>query len=158
MWGYLDHSEITCSDELFAMDRHKGRTAWSYRPETGVIINPAIAVGGERVYLVESTNPETRKVANGRVKLGMLLGKGSQLVALDLRTGRVAWRQAVDLKALQHAIFLSYAEGLLVVSGSRNLVVKGKQVMRYDLRAFDAATGVRRWSTTPDADGPVGGG
>jgi len=156
-WGYLDHSEITCSDELFAMDRHKGRTAWSYRPETGVIINPAIAVGGERVYLVESTNPETRKVANGRVKLGMLLGKGSQLVALDLRTGRVAWRQAVDLKALQHAIFLSYAEGLLVVSGSRNLVVKGKQVMRYDLRAFDAATGVRRWSTTPDADGPVGG-
>jgi outer membrane protein assembly factor BamB len=94
MWR--DNKPVVCSDALFAQNRHTGKTLWIYSPQQGVIINPTIAVGGGRVYWVESTNPETREVANGRINLKMLLGKGSAMVALDMSSGEILWRKPVD--------------------------------------------------------------
>jgi len=160
MWR--DYKPVVCSDHLFALDRHTGKQLWTYAPTEGVIINSTIAVGGSRVYCVQSANPQTRKVADGRIKLDVLLGEGSNLVALDIQTGKILWKKPAALEALQHAIFMSYAKETLVVTGTKNVsVVDGKRV-RYDLCAFSAATGEPLWQTTqtpvPDhiLDGPHG--
>ena len=153
-WGYLDRSEIGCSYELFSFDRHKGRQQWTYTPRTGVIVNPTITIANGRIYFVESANAKTRKTPRDRIPLAELLGKGADVVAVDARTGRTIWRTSVDLKALQHTIFLSHAKGTLLISGSKNVAGGG---MRYDLLALDATTGERRWATTPATNGRAGG-
>ncbi len=145
---WRDFMPVVCSDSLFAHNRRTGEKLWTYTPGAGVIINPTIAVGGGRLYLIESTNPDTHKVANGRIKLDMLLGTGSNLLALDMRTGNVLWKKPAELQALQHIIFLSYAKETLVITGTKNVLVDEKQRVRYDLCAFDAATGESLWKNT----------
>jgi outer membrane protein assembly factor BamB len=141
--GYSPLRPVVCSDSLFAFDRSSGRKLWSYAAAQGVIANPTVAVGDGRVYFVESTNPQTRNVANGRVDLPTLLGKGAELVALDLRSGKALWR-APAKTALQHALYLSFAHGTLVLSGTK---VSGRAI-NYDLHAFDAGTGKAIWEIT----------
>ena len=153
--GYSPNTPVVCSDSLFAYDRGTGRRLWAYVPKAGVIANPTIAVGGGRIYFIESTNPETRTVAAGKMAQPVLLGKGANLVALDTGTGKVVWSRPVQT-ALQHALYLSYAQGKLLLSGSR---VAGRQVA-YDVHAFDAATGKDAWTATYVPPGKVdrGGG
>jgi outer membrane protein assembly factor BamB len=148
---WRDFMPVVCSDAMLAHQRHTGQRLWSYSPDRGVIINSTIAVGGgqtNRVFFVESDNPQTRQVPNGRIPLEVLLGRGSSLVALDLSSGKPAWKKPVDLAALQHVVFLSCADGRLVVTGTRNALVEGSKRVRYDLWAFDAASGDLLWKTT----------
>ena len=145
---WRDSMPVVCSDRLFAVNRHTGKELWTYRPEEGVIVNPTIAVGGGRVYCVGSDNPKTREVADGRIKLDMLLDKGSHLAALDVHTGEVLWKHSARLEALEHVIFLSYAKETLVITGSKNVPRGEKECVRYDLHAFDAATGKPLWQST----------
>jgi len=159
---WRDYQPVVTSDSLFALDRHSGGTRWTYVPEQGVVVNPTLAVGGGRVYFVESTNPESRDVADGRVKLDVLLAHGSNLVTLDMASGKVLWKRPADLDQLQHVVFLSYAQETLLITGTKNVPVGDKQRVRYDLAAFDAATGDPLWQTTqtpiPDhiLEGPHG--
>ncbi len=145
---WRDFMPVVCSDALFAHDRHSGKQLWNYQPGQGVIVNPTIAVGGARIYFVESANPQTRKIPDGRIKLEMLLGHGANLVALDARTGKALWKRSVALEQLQHIVYLSYAKEKLVITGTKNARVDGKERVRYDLCAFDAATGNPLWQTT----------
>jgi len=136
---YGDFKNISTSDYLFCLDRRSGKTLWTY--QSGVIIDPAIAVGGGRIYCLESTNPKAAEDSDGRMKLDVLLGKGSRLVALHAQNGKTTWNKPVDLRALQHVIHLSYARGTVLVLGAKN---KQKTVW-YDLFAFDARTGEPLW-------------
>lgn len=145
---WRDRMPVVCSESLFALDRQTGKKRWDYTPGQGVIINPTIAAGGGRVYFIESANPETREVADGRIKLDALLGRGANLVALDLRTGVKLYSKPAPLEQLQHIIFLSYTQETLLVTGTKNVLVEGKGRVRYDLAAFDAATGDLRWQNT----------
>ncbi len=145
---WRDQQPVVTSDALFALDRHTGRPRWTYTPERGVVVNPTLAVGGGRVYFVESANPETRNVADGRVTLDALLGQGASLVALDSATGDVLWSRPAGLEQLQHVVFLSYARGIVLVTGTKNVTVDGRERVRYDLAAFDAACGDRLWKNT----------
>lgn len=145
---WRDFMPVACSDSLFAHQRRTGDSRWTYTPDQGVIVNPTIAVGGGRVYFVESVNPDTRQLPTGRVTLEALLGRGSNLVALELASGKTLWKKSVDLAALQHIVFLSYAKERLVVTGTKNVVVDGQKRVRYDLAAFDAASGNPHWKTT----------
>ncbi len=145
---WRDFMPVVCSDALFARDRHTGEERWTYTPQKGVIINPTIAVGGGRVYCVESTNPRSRDYADGRVKLDVLLGQGAKLLALDVRTGKPVWQREAPFAALQHIIYLSYAKETLLVTGTKNVLVEGKGRVRYDLHAFEAATGNSLWQNT----------
>jgi len=159
---WRDYQPVVTSGSLFALDRHSGEPRWTYTPAAGVIVNPTIALGGGRVYCVESTNPETRDVPDGRIKLDMLLGKGSKLTAIDLKTGKTLWSEPVDLSQLEHVIFLSYARETLLITGTKNVKIGKKDHVRYDLLALDAATGKRLWQSTetpvPDhiLEGPHG--
>ena len=145
---WRDLQPVVTSDSLFALDRHSGKPRWSYTPRQGVIVNPTIAVGSGRVYCVESTNPKTGDVPDGRIKLEMLLGKGANLTALDLKTGRTLWSEPVDLGQLEHVVFLSYAHDTLLITGTKNVTIDGKRRVRYDLLAFDAASGKPLWQST----------
>ena len=136
---YGDFKDISTSDALFCLNRHTGKRLWSYRG--AAILDPAIAVGSGRVYFIESANPQAAEDADGRMKLDVLLGKGSRLVALDARTGATLWKKKADLRGFQHVVHLSFADATLLVLGSRN---KDRTVW-YDLLAFDAASGALRW-------------
>ena len=84
----------------------------------------------DKVYFIESGNPETLNGAKSRARLAELLGKGSDIVALDVETGRERWRKSIDLKALDHIVYLTCAKDRLLVSGSRNSA-KDKKIGAY---------------------------
>jgi outer membrane protein assembly factor BamB len=159
---WRDLMPVVCSDSLFAHERDSGRKLWGYISDRGVIINPTIALGSGRAYFVESTNPATRRVADGRIKLPTLLSKGADVVALDLRTGRVQWRKPAGLETIEHVLFLSYAHDRLVITGTKNVTTPSGRRVRYDLAVFAADTGERLWAGTqtpvPDniLEGPHG--
>ncbi len=159
---WRDLMPVVCSESLFAYEHDSGRRLWEHVPERGVIINPTIALGGGRAYFVESTNPVTRRVADGRIKLPTLLSKGADLVALDLRTGQVRWRKPAGLETIEHVLFLSYARDRLVVTGTKNVETPSGRRVRYDLAVFAADSGERLWAGTqtpiPDniLEGPHG--
>ncbi|MBN1417546.1 MAG: methyltransferase domain-containing protein [Planctomycetes bacterium] len=155
---YYDDQPIATSDALFAMDRGADpeRVRWIYRREGGsAIINSAIAIGGGCLHLVESRTPEALADPDGRVKLDALVGEGrAMLVSLDLASGEIRWEREIALAPLRHVLFLSYARGTLVVTGTRN---EGGHP-RYDLAAFDAEDGKPLWSNHYGlGDAPVNG-
>ncbi|MFH1732532.1 MAG: PQQ-binding-like beta-propeller repeat protein [Planctomycetota bacterium] len=148
--AYLPLQAIVCSDSIFARDRGTGKLIWTYDSKAGAIPNPSIAIGASHVLFLESANVGTRKTPSGRVSLPALLGKGADLVALDMHTGKVVWKSPVDL-AFQHALYASVAGGKLVLTGSK---VTGGQI-QYDLHAFDAATGKPLWKITYIPEGKL---
>lgn len=147
---WRDKQPVVASDALFAVDPASGKNAWTYRPSEGVIVNPTLTAAADRVYFVESANHSTFDVANGRITLDLLFGKGADLVALELHTGKPVWRTRIDLSALENVVFMSHADDTLVITGSRNAVIEEGQKarVRYDLWAFDAPSGKLLWNTT----------
>jgi len=137
---YFDAKPLATSDYLFCLNRHNGEKLWHYKD--GVIINPAIAVGDEHIYFVESRNPEAMSDSDGRMKPEVLLASGyGYLVALDKQTGDKVWEQSVDFP-FEHVIHLSYASDTLLVVGTRN--EDGHP--RYDLHAFNTNDGSVKWA------------
>lgn len=156
---WRNEQPVVCSTSVFAVDRATGRATWEYPARSGAIINPTFAIGDGRVYFVESRNPQTLASPDGRLELSKLLGQGSQLVALDLKTGAPVWTKAADLTALQHVIYLSYAQETILITGSRYATVPPEETkgrtkpaqlkrVRYDLLAFDGRTGEAKWKAT----------
>lgn len=158
---HYDLTPMVCSDYLFALDRKQGSPRWTYLPQAGVIVNPSIAAGGGRIYFVESADPATRKVTDGRIKLPALLSGGSNLTALDQKSGAVLWKIKADLKDIQNIIHVSYSKEILLVSGSENIQAEknGKKIGEpcYVIRAFNAATGEQLWRTDMTIDTEING-
>lgn len=145
---WRDSMPVVVSDLVMAHGRTDGARRWTYEPAGGVIVNPTITVGGGRMYFVESRSPAAREVADSRVTLRTLFETSAHLVALEVGSGRVLWRRPVELGHLEHIIFLSYAKDILVMTGTKNVVVDQKERVRYDLAAFDARCGDPLWQTT----------
>ncbi|MCA9248260.1 MAG: PQQ-binding-like beta-propeller repeat protein, partial [Planctomycetales bacterium] len=150
---YFDFRQIVTSESLFCLDRDTGAAVWKYEDNPGAIINPTITIGGERIYFVESANTATRAAKKGRATLADLLGAGANLVALDARNGRVRWKRPVDWSAIQHHLYLAYAQEVLIAVGSRNVDTgkkddRGRKIEQvwYDTQALDAKTGQILWS------------
>lgn len=154
---YYDFVAIVTSDSLFAMDRRNGDPKWRYQAR-GAILNPTITFGDDRCYFLESRDPSTLDAGRqGRVKLATFFGKGSDLVALDRRTGKELWRRQPDFSKIQHHLYLAFAKGKLVAVGTRNQRSSSGVSLHYDLFAFDAASGKPLWSATQDQKRGPGG-
>ena len=89
-----------CSEYIFATNAD-GSRAWTY--EEGVIINSSIALGGGRVYFVESRNPALKGQPSGqRASASYESGLWTDelfLVALDADTGAKLWDKALKTGA-----------------------------------------------------------
>ncbi|MFT5129219.1 MAG: outer membrane protein assembly factor BamB, partial [Rhodothermales bacterium] len=161
---------VVCSDHLFAASTKTDKLAWRYQPESGMIINPTIAIADGRVTFIQSDNPATTTVSNAQIGLGPLL-KMASLVALDAKTGATLWKRAVQLHDITDAIYLSSSANTLLVTGSHYRTVskeerggrkKPQQALRcrYEVFAFDAETGEQKWYrlVAPNRDWELNGG
>ncbi len=154
---YADAKPLVTSGEVFALDRSTGEKRWVRPPAAGVRINTTFAAAGEgvfrRVFWIESSDRTTRDEPTGRLPLKRLVGAGASLVCVDARDGDVEWRRPIDLSRVEHALFVSVARGIVVVTSSRNEA----GTVRYDLAAFDAASGRDRWSRSQNNGTKAGG-
>jgi outer membrane protein assembly factor BamB len=157
--AYYDAVPLVTSDSVFAVERHTGERRWQYRATAGAIVNPTITIGGNRLYFVESGNPETLREASGRSKLKQLVGSehGATLVALDLKDGSVAWQAPIHLGNIEHHLFLSYAKNKLIVVGTRNQTAGTRAFVWYDTHCVNAEDGKLVWTATQDQRQSAGG-
>jgi len=150
---WYDNMSIVTSRLLFALDRDTGCRAWTYR--SGVIINPTIAIGGGRVYFVESHSPTALANTLGRMPGGTFLeGDANYLTALDLDTGETVYTRKVDLTSCRLIAYLNYADETLLLSGCEYVDKK----LCYSFFAMDAATGELAWQQSHDSGFDPGGG
>lgn len=152
--AYYDDRPIATSDYLFCLDRYSGTQRWTYKRATGsVIINPAIAVGGDYIYFIESRNPSAVSDSDGRVLASVLLsGNNEYLVKLNKNTGAEATAAQQYNLPFQHVIYLLYAAGnnLVIATGVYDTVYK------YGHYAFNAGNLSLAWSSTYNQGGSNG--
>jgi len=112
-------SRPAVSENLSAYDHRTRKLAWKYEND-GVILNPTICVGGDRVYFAESRNSAVIADPTGTASLPDFFAKNAQLVVLDLHSGRELWSKRLDPLSQnpddehEHIMFLSYADGQLL--------------------------------------------
>ncbi|MHC4417040.1 MAG: methyltransferase domain-containing protein [Planctomycetota bacterium] len=152
---YYDNKPIATSDYLFCLDRHTGSQLWTYKRTGGsAIINPAIAVGGDYIYFIESRNSDAINDTDGRVTASTLMaGSNEYLVKLNKTTGVEATAQPINLP-FEHMVYLSYAADvdLLVAVGSHN-----DPGCRYEHYAYNPSDLSLAWSSDY-SQGSTGGG
>jgi outer membrane protein assembly factor BamB len=157
---YFDARPLVCSEEFFALERKTGEVFWKYRPSSGPIVNSTIAVADSRVYFVESTDESLNDSKTGRHKAASLFRLPAQLTALDMRTGSLLWKKPIDLKYIEHTIYLSAVRGRIVINGSFNKLIAAKSKVHVDVSVFNAEDGSRIWQRTQNnqanADGAHG--
>jgi outer membrane protein assembly factor BamB len=142
-------SRPTVSLNLFAFDYRTRQRIWTY-DRSSAILNSTITVGNECVFFAESRNPSVLADETGTAWLPAFFARGARLVALDLHDGSELWSQPLGpLSASpgdehEHIMFLSYADGLLLVTRTGHI----DQKLSYRLEARDAGTGETRWQQT----------
>jgi outer membrane protein assembly factor BamB len=171
--AYGDQQRIVCSEEIFAIARATGERRWTYQPR-GAIFNPSLALAGERLFFVESNDPETLRApgsedgdrgdtaASGKAKrvagrwhyADLIEAKGATVVALDLQTGHAAWRKPLQAAAGMQTLFLSCTEEQLVLVNSRNgtstMKRDGGVTLHYDTQVLRTETGEHAWQDSFD--------
>ncbi len=139
--------KLVTSDYLFAKDKADDSLLWTY--QDGVILNNTITIAGSRIFFVETHSPEALSDKLGRLPVKALFAGGDQyLVGLDRRTGRTILKKKIEVSHFEEPVFLSYAQGLLLLSGSR---YDGKCV-RYYFDAYNAETAVELWHADHDSE------
>lgn len=134
------------SEYLFAMDRSSGQIRWTYI--SGIIVNTTITIGGNRIYFIETHSSKALADERGRMATKAMFDGGEQfLVALDMQTGKIAYKKKMDVSNFDEVIYLSYADDVLLLSGGKAV---GKY-LRYYFYAFDANTGKLLWNKNHDS-------
>jgi len=138
LW-YRDMKLVT-SEYLFATDKQDGRLIWKYHG--GLIINTTIAIGNQQIYFLETDSPKAIADKLGRMPVKTLFDGGNQyLVALDKQTGQVKFKTKVDVTKYEEPVYLNYADGILLLSGSRLF----DNHVYYHYSAYDARTCEFQW-------------
>ena len=154
---YYDHIPIVTSDRLFARQRHSGELLWDYTPTSGAILNPTITMAKNRLFFVQSNVASTLTEKTGRSKLPTLLKEAATLVAIDAKTGHVAWEKNIDLRSIEHHLYLSYAADRLIAVGTRNQGSGKQGRVWYDVHCYSAHDGTPQWHTTQNQQQSTGG-
>ena len=125
-----------CSEGVFAIGKTDGKVAWSH--SGGAVLNPTISIRDNKVFFVESRNPEILEQATGRLH-GPNLWKDQFLVALDAYTGKKLWEEPIDT-----------ADGTVVfymLATEHGLVIQSSTAGKYHLYNHDLKTGKQKWET-----------
>ncbi|MCP4848195.1 MAG: PQQ-binding-like beta-propeller repeat protein [Verrucomicrobiaceae bacterium] len=139
MWfdgkGANDGTAQVCSDSLFSYElvNSRAKPSWVYRQ--GVILNPTISAMSGRIYFVETRNKKILASTKRRLS-GADLWRDQFLVALDARSGKLIWEQAIDTQDGTVSFYLQASpEGLLLTASNT----------KFHLYAFDPETGMPTW-------------
>ena len=133
--GTQDTAKI-CSDNLFAIDKLSGLKKWEYRG--GKIINTTIAIGGGRVYFVESNSSRIQDEPTSRIASSSLWSS-LRLVALNQKNGARVWSRSITVNKSPYPVvfFLTQAKNRLILSYSTT---------RYYVDAYSTRDGSKVWS------------
>jgi outer membrane protein assembly factor BamB len=145
MW--YNNMKVVSSDFLFGIDLNSGGKTWTYKK--GQILNTTIAVGGGKIFFIETSNPKAMANPLGRMTIPEFFSSGAHyLTALDIKSGEVAYRQEIDASNFEQPVYLSYSEDILLLSGSK---ATGKK-LRYYYYAFNAGAGEPVWKALHDTN------
>lgn len=169
MW--YPNMKLAVSEYVFGFPTDNPDKRWTYR--SGRIIDTTLTIGAGRVYFIETHSPAALANKDGRLSMLEMVEAGDQfLVALDLKTGQVLYRQKIDIRHVQQPCYLAYRDEVLLLSGSQivngeHIRVsglpaleqrKGNEKVRYHLLAFDARDGSRKWQISEDTNLATRGG
>jgi outer membrane protein assembly factor BamB len=139
--------KLVTSDYLFATDRRDGRLIWKYH--AGLVINTTITIGDQWIYFLETDSPKAIANKLGRMPVKTLFDGGNQyLVALDKQTGQVMFKTKIDVTKFEEPVYLNYADGMLLLSGSRLF----NNHVYYHYSAYDASTCEFQWKADHATD------
>jgi len=121
---------VTGADDVFAVDVDSGKLLWTYQAKLDDTID-TVCCGWESRGL---------GLGDGKVYVGQLDGK---LVALDQRTGKIAWSTQAERWQDGFPITSAplYYDGLVITG-----FAGGDRATRGRLKAFDAKNGALRWT------------
>lgn len=88
------------------------------------------------------------------LKAGEDFSPGSWYYVVGVYDGE---QMRIYVDQLEHGVFLCYAKEKLIVVGSKNLTLRAKPTVWYDVACFDAINGRRVWSATQDQDRGING-
>ncbi len=132
-----DVTHKVCSKYVFAIDKDSGSRVWTDdRPESGIIINSTITLGGGRLYFVESRNTTVEEYSSGRIGIPELWSD-QYIVALDQDTGGKLWEKAIDTADGIVVFYMQYKDEKLFITSSDT---------HYNIYAYHATNGQFLWS------------
>jgi outer membrane protein assembly factor BamB len=132
--------KVVVSDYMFAMDKTRRRLIWKYKD--GLVLNTTIAIGGGRIYFIETNSPKALADKLGRMPIKTLFDGGEQhLVALDTGNGEVVFKEKIDVSNFEEPVYINYAKEILLVSGSK----LDARSIHYYYNAYDAGSGKLLW-------------
>lgn len=138
---YRSTQPVVTSSELFRRPiGDSGPAEWQYA--NGAIINATITIANDRVYFIESRNEKSINHETGRIPLPDLTASDLYLVAIDAKTGIVAWQRDMDMQMCRNVLYLAAANNKLVVLGSQD--TKNEDAS-YHLRVLNAQDGEEIW-------------
>ena len=140
---------------VFAIDPTTGKLKWKHRPGHS-IRNNSIAIGNDSMTLIdrplvmEDRITQARRGGKHRELLKSDEMPDAELIALDLATGKVRWRQDEDVFGTQLSISEQRGVILMYFQAVRHRFFKLPSEIGGRLAAFDLANGKMLWSVTGD--------
>ncbi len=148
--GETENWNATSSTYLLVMDRHSGEVLWSRKAGKGFRHN-AIVAGNERLYLVDGLSEGVIEIMQRR---GIEDFQPSEMMALDIRTGREIWKTDESV----FGTWLGYYDdkNILLQGGRRGQRGAPGDEPNERLIAHNGLTGNVIWENTQRYSGPVG--
>ncbi len=146
-WGIRLRNE---SNLFFVMDADTGELKWQYKP-THSVRNNAIAIAGQRVYLIDRPLPLADRITdptpNGKHRplLQADAHPGGTLIALDARTGSILWSSDDAIFGTQIAVSEAHGVLLMYYQGVKHSFFKLPSEIGGRMAAFDIKSGTRLW-------------
>ncbi len=147
---YSDIRLRTESVLLFALDAETGEVLWQYDPE-GSLRSNAIAIADGRLYLIDRPLAEADRIdnptPNGKHRPPLAPGEqpGGTLIAMDARSGAVAWKNYENIWGTQVAVSTAHGKLLMAYQAVKHSFFKLPTEVGGRLAAFSTGTGKRAW-------------
>lgn len=140
---------------LFAIDTITRKLKWRFEPQHS-IRNNAVAIDADHVYVIDrplamaDLITEARRDGRHRPLLKPGEHPDGELIALDRRTGAVAWRQAEDVFGTQVSVSEEHGVLLIYYQAVRHKFFKLPSEIGGRIAAVNTASGERRWDREAD--------